>query len=94
MLLLWYLMSAACCDCAVQEYEGSAFQTREQKQWSDMQRLLRSIKPSLRFEEPDNRLRLLCFRCVTHAWFDMGIMGCILVNTLTMTFEHYDQTDA
>ena len=75
-----------------EEYEGSAFQTREQKQWSDMQRLLNSIKPKVQKVKPENIFRRFFFEIVNHPKFDIVIMICIMLNTLTMMMEHYHQT--
>jgi len=104
-----------------EEFEGSAFQTKEQKQWTDMQRLLRcvcmgvgvchgpsvtafafccltracrSIKPKVQKFEPSDRIRKLVFRVVIHAKFDLVIMIAIMLNTFTMTLEHYNMSDS
>ncbi len=76
-----------------EEFDGSAFQTEAQKQWSDMQKLLRSIKPKLKAERPESQPLAYIFDVTVHPKFDVVIMGCIILNTLTMTFEHYEQTD-
>lgn len=65
---------------------------QEQKQWSDMQRLLRAIKPAVQKFEPENPIRRAVFRVITSPKFDQLIMVCILLNTLTMAMEHYRMT--
>ena len=70
-----------------------SFLSQEQKQWSDMQRLLRSITPHVQKFEPHHPVRKAVFKFVTHTKFDQGIMVCIMLNTLTMAMEHYQMTD-
>ena len=74
------------------EFEGSAFQTKEQKQWSDLQRLLFAIKPRLHVKEPHNPVLRVMFKLARHPWLEGFIMLCIVLNTLTMMMEHWHQS--
>lgn len=75
-----------------QEYDGSAFQTQAQSEWSEKRRLLGILRPRLPAEEPDNCIRRVCHRVVTHSSFDSAIVICILLNTLTMACQHRGQS--
>ena len=76
-----------------EDFNGSAFQTKDQKEWSDMQRLLRSIKPKLKTDRPESCVRAAVYDTTIHPYFDITIMCCIMVNTLTMAMEHYEQSE-
>jgi hypothetical protein len=58
-----------------------------------MQRLLRSLKPKLDLDPPQQPLRRLCFHFIRHSLFEKTVLVAIMLNTLVMTLEHYGQTD-
>ena len=76
-----------------QEFDGSAFMTEEQRQWTNNQKLIAAVQPKVRLVKPRNVVRRACFVTVKHAWFDPVIMTAILLNTLTMMMQHYDMSD-
>ena len=70
------------------EYDGSALQTEEQQQWTNMQRILQAIQPHVYLEEPEHPVRRVAFRIARHKWFNHFITTCIVVNTVIMCMNH------
>ena len=44
-------------------------------------------------QEPQNSLRKVFFRIVTHAWFERAVIVLILVNIVLLSLDHYGQSD-
>jgi len=74
--------------------EEFLFLTEQQKLFVKTQRVVAHMNPYKVPSPPGNRIGDFCFACVIHPKFDMVIMGCIMLNALTMTFQHKTQDDA
>ena len=74
--------------------DGSAFLTSTQKKWVNTKQLLTEVSLSPHpFPRSQSRLSLLCFSIVEHQYFDSFIMSCILLNTIFMCFQHFNQPE-
>lgn len=51
------------------------------------------MRPHLRLDRPEHRLRALCFDLAGHSKFEWFITGMIIANTLFMASFHADQPD-
>jgi hypothetical protein len=80
----------------------SVLMTEEQEIWQRTERLMASMKPRKRVPPPEDPIMRCCYiltseqGCVLNreaACFDLGIMGCIIANTLVMSATAFGQTD-
>ncbi len=55
-----------------------------------IQSLLVHTNPKIIPVEPNNMIRLWCFKIVQSQAFEYTIMGAIIVNTLFLCIDHYD----
>jgi len=67
--------------------------TEQQQVFVKTHKIVSCLKPLRRHKAPKHRIRLTCFRLVEHTYFEMFIMGCILLNTFTMALQHKTQSD-
>lgn len=75
-------------------FDGSAFLTAEQRRWAAGQKLIAQIELTASPDPPSNPVLKFCFDVASHPWFDPAIMAAIILNTVFMMVEHYQQTDA
>lgn len=75
------------------ESEGSSLLSNEQKLWVETMKLAMGGKAKRRLLPPKRfkAQRMPFFKFVTHPWFDLSIMGCIILNTILMGCRHFDQ---
>lgn len=75
-----------------EEGSGSGLLTENQKVWVETMKLMMSTSPQRPMLEPKNAFRAAIFRKVQNSWFEMGIMGCIGLNTVVMSCKYYPQS--
>merc|ERR1719419_1151875 len=75
------------------EQDGSALMTEDQRKLVHTRRLVSrlGLKEPIRY--PLNLYRYTIFMVVMHPVFEPFILGCILLNTLTMCLEHYGASE-
>jgi len=71
------------------EQDGSALMTADQLKWVMTRRLVGRLGLKKNLIEPKQEWRKTIFIIVMHPFFDPMIMGCIVLNTLTMCLEYY-----
>jgi len=71
------------------EQDGSALMTSDQLKWVMTRRLVGRLGLKKSLIEPKQAWRKTIFIIVMHPFFDPMIMGCIVLNTLTMCLEYY-----
>jgi len=71
------------------EQDGSALMTADQLKWVMTRRLVARLGLKKNLVEPNQAWRKTIFIIVMHPLFDPMIMGCIVLNTLTMCLEYY-----
>jgi len=71
------------------EQDGSALMTEEQRKWVQTRRLVGRLGLKRSLTPPKQPWRMTVFTIVMHPFFEPLILGCIILNTLTMTLEHY-----
>lgn len=76
-----------------EQSEGSALLSNEQKLWVETMKLAMGGKAKRKMQPPKRfkAQRLGIFALVTHPYFDIGIMSCIVLNTILMGIRHFDQ---
>merc|ERR1719464_438110 len=72
---------------------GSAILTQKQAIWVRKKRLLDRIGLDKEYERPLNNPYRACFDIVMHSYFEPFIMTCIVLNAVTMCFEHEGISD-
>jgi len=75
------------------EQDGSALMTADQLKWVMTRRLVGRLGLKKNLKEPSQSWRKTIFIIVMHPFFDPMIMGCIVLNTLTMCLEYYGAPD-
>jgi len=68
--------------------------TEQQQIFVKTQKIVGSLKPTRRHQMPGHTIRQFFFKIVENSIFDLCIVGCIFVNTLTMAMQHKTQSDA
>eukprot|EP01065_Artemidia_motanka_P041527 TRINITY_DN5402_c0_g1_i1.p1 TRINITY_DN5402_c0_g1~~TRINITY_DN5402_c0_g1_i1.p1 ORF type:complete len:1627 (+),score=405.07 TRINITY_DN5402_c0_g1_i1:1530-6410(+) len=68
--------------------------TAEQNEWRDTLEVMVDNTRPMKMQVDMGKLRLTAHSVVTHWGFDSFITFCIVLNVLTMSMEHADQTDA
>jgi voltage-gated sodium channel type II alpha len=69
------------------------FMTEDQKKYYAAMKKMGSKKPVKAIPRPQWRPQAVVFEIVTHQKFDMIIMLFIGINMVTMTMDHYQQTE-
>mmetsp|Transcript_34799 Transcript_34799/g.53436 ORF Transcript_34799/g.53436 Transcript_34799/m.53436 type:complete len:300 (+) Transcript_34799:3761-4660(+) len=78
----------------IKKRQGAHNFTEEQKEWVKIQRLLVHTNPKIIPVEPNNMVRLWCFKIVQSQAFEYTIMGAIIVNTVFLCIDHYDMKES
>jgi hypothetical protein len=75
--------------------DGSAFQTEDQQQWSDLTRNIgNATPPTETLREPDDLFRKICSMIVlSTSWENLSNL-CIILNVIVMMFEYEGQESA
>ena len=74
-------------------FDGSAFLTAEQRRWAAGQKLIAQIELTASPDPPSNWILKAFFQVASHPYFDPVIMAAIILNTIFMMTEHYQQVD-
>ena len=75
------------------EFDGSAFLSEEQRKWVLTQKLVKSVTLAPLVNRPKSDLRRICYDVITWPFFDPIVMVLIILNTLMMCTEHYNQSE-
>jgi hypothetical protein len=68
--------------------------TEDQRMWIETQKLAFSAGPKRKVKRPDaSPTRVYLFDVVESREFELGIMGCIILNVVTMAMRKFGQTD-
>jgi hypothetical protein len=73
-----------------QKNNGLVMLTAGQRDWVEMQKLMMRTGPEYIPNRPTEKWRQFFYDFVTWHIFELFIMACILLNTLTMAATHYD----
>lgn len=73
------------------EMGESVLLTPNQKEWVKMQEAMQHLRPRQKYREPRSRVRGFLFRVTQHEAFEGTIVTCILLNTVSMSLEHFGQ---
>eukprot|EP01029_Cantina_marsupialis_P023747 TRINITY_DN5981_c0_g2_i1.p1 TRINITY_DN5981_c0_g2~~TRINITY_DN5981_c0_g2_i1.p1 ORF type:complete len:1476 (+),score=490.12 TRINITY_DN5981_c0_g2_i1:408-4430(+) len=77
-----------------EELGGNLFLTDGQKQWVQTQEIMLRLRPHKPKKEPGGKYRKAVFKLVNTKSFEGFIMGCIFVNTITMSMNHFGQSES
>jgi hypothetical protein len=77
----------------IEKREGSDNFSQEQKEWVKIQRILVHTNPKITAVKPDQCFRKVCFKIAESPMFDSFIMTAIIINTIFLLIEHYDQPE-
>ena len=72
----------------------SALMTEEQIAWSKMHEIVQKLQPMRKVVVPRQPVRAVAFRFSMHPYFDFGIMGCIIVNTVVMMMTFFGESSS
>merc|ERR1719499_2818334 len=72
------------------EQDGSALMTEDQQKWVQTRRLVNRLGLKRSLTPPAQPWRMTVFTIVMHPFFDPLILGCIILNTVTMMCEYYN----
>ena len=67
---------------------GGALLTEQQREWIEIQKVMVMLPLLKKEKKPTNRCRLAIYKLVKHNLFDLFIMVCILLNTVTMSMRY------
>lgn len=70
------------------------FMTAEQEEWANTQKVIMKIKPMRYDPVPEEPLKKKAYLIAKAPSFEMGIMGCILLNSLVLGLQFFGQPDA
>jgi hypothetical protein len=56
-----------------------------------MKAYMLNYKPIVIHDPPEHKLRHLCFTLVERPWFDMFIIGCIVLNSIALALNWYGE---
>jgi hypothetical protein len=73
--------------------ETDMFQTEAQKEWVETQMQISRCRLKKELDKPPGVVRRMIFHFVQTTAFEMGIMACIVCNTLLMACSYYQQSD-
>lgn len=69
--------------------------TDAQKEWVKTREIMLKIKPMRKKEVPDGQLRQFCYSlCVNNKKFEIGIMACIVLNTVVMSMTYFGEPES
>lgn len=72
----------------------SLFTTPEQERWIEYQQMIIGVKAQYQSQrEPENKIRLYCFKLSKSGKFDAVIMVCIILNIVTMGMVYEGSSD-
>ena len=64
--------------------EGSELLSDKQKEWIDLRLLVLRSEPIIKVRPPNNFLSRVCFKVISHRYFDRAIQTFILLNTVIL----------
>lgn len=73
-----------------QRDEGALLMTPEQRQWAKALALVLTSPPLVRAERPPPGARAAAYDLVTHARFEAGVLGLVVLSTFAMAADSYD----
>ncbi|CAG9463932.1 unnamed protein product [Pedinophyceae sp. YPF-701] len=72
---------------------GCAFMTQEQTEWIELNKMIARLSPQEKPPLTKSKFRKFCRKVVDHDAFEWSIMTLIVLSTLSMAVEHYNQPD-
>ena len=67
--------------------------TETQQSWIKTQQIMRRLRPLKREKPPGDPVGDWCFHVANRGWFEVGVMACIILNTIVMAMEYFGQSD-